>query len=273
MDETFALLLPQSDLLGRLVIDRNSIEAIGRVEQLWVDLKLRQVVALACRTGTLGRRRILGWSQIERVGADAILVKALEQLEIEPPAGCSNLLHHEVWTDVGAKVGVLKDYRLNTKTGEIYDYWLIARGGQGIAEGTYRLSANHVLSLGNQRLIIREAALDQLEQQPGWEQKLTQVKATLQQDYSRVQKNLTAALQDSEAIATHLQEKTQARLSTVSEQVQQTAAQVKQQATETISTVTNQLQEKAQPLKEQLQEHLTGIQGRWQKLKQRHRRP
>lgn len=273
LDESFALLLPQSDLLGRLVIDRDSTEAIGRVEHLWVNLKSRQVVALTCKTGgVVGRRYRLEWTQIERIGADAILVQSLAQPAEASnggkPEGCSNLADHEVWTDAGTKVGRLKNYRLNTATGKIDDYWLASRGGQGIAEGTYRVPANQVLSLGSQRLMIRETALEQLEQLPGWGDKLTQVKAALQQDYGRVQKNLTAALQERETIAAHLQETTQSKLSSVSEQVQQTAEQVKQQATEKLSSVTHHLQEQTQPLKEQLQERFTGIQGRWQKLKQ-----
>ncbi|NER32199.1 MAG: hypothetical protein F6J89_32510, partial [Symploca sp. SIO1C4] len=57
--------LKQSELLNRLVLDRQTAEEIGRVAQLLLDPQAHRVVGLTCKSGFLGsKKKSFTWAKV-----------------------------------------------------------------------------------------------------------------------------------------------------------------------------------------------------------------
>ncbi len=178
-----------SDLLNRLIFDYITIEALGRVKQLWLDVKAHQVVSLTCQSGRLGRiQRSFTWSQIDTIGTYIILVKAQESADLEAPESLKSVVGHEVWTDAGNKAGRLADYCIDPQTGAVIDYLFVSKGRCGVADGIYRLSPSAIISVDRQRLIATDAMVQNAEQYTeGLSQKIQNAAEFLKEDCTQTQ--------------------------------------------------------------------------------------
>lgn len=209
----------QSDLLGRLVLDRNAAEELGRVEQLWIHLPTHQVLGLTCKSGLLsGQRQTLTWHQISAIGADSILVDLhAGGPDYLLPEEQDRGLGREIWTDTGNRVGKLIDYVFNGETGKVIGYIFIASAWVGLLDGTYLFAPEAMASVGSKRLIAVDSLLRESQRyHEGIYQKVTQAGEFLQKDLEDtkrhldiVQTGLQSAWGKGKAIADQLKDKAQ----------------------------------------------------------------
>jgi uncharacterized protein YrrD len=212
----------QSVLRGKLVLDRQTAETVGRVEHLWLDDTMRQVVKVTCKSGLLDKhKQTFSWSQVDSIGADSMMVTLPGEQEQALPEGTEPPVGHELWTDSGNRVGTIRDYQINLETGEIVDLLFTSGGWRGLKDGIYCLKPEAIVSFGSKRVICQEVAVETAEQMTeGMEQRMHKVQEFLQKDYKRTQNHLAAASEGSQAIASQVQDKTH----TVAEQAKEAIA-------------------------------------------------
>ena len=231
-----------SNLINLLVLDYNTTEEVGRVKQLWLDLKAHQVRGLTCTSGLLGRtKHSLTWEQIETIGIDSILVKMLEETEPEKPEGIlDSVAGLEVWTDAGNKAGQLTDYFVDIETGVVVDYLFVSNGWKQLADGMYRLPSQAVLSVGKKRIIVSDSMVQNAQSYgESLSEKIHQASEFFKEDYTRTKEDLASAMQGTQEFAGQLQEKTH---------------QVSDRAKEKLSEFTERVQEKFSAIKTELQD-------------------
>lgn len=199
--------IQHSDLLGRLVIDRNTTDDLGRVDQVWLAHKTHQIVGLSCKSGLLGRKHTeFTWGQIETIGDESVLVSYVEGTETQRPPDTELIIGHEVWTDGGNRAGTVVDYRFNAATGMVVDYLFVSNGWQGRLDGVYSLSPTAVMSVGSKRMIVNKTAVEDPKQvSDSLADRVTKVTEFLKDDLSRTKDDMKAALEGTQAIASQVQ--------------------------------------------------------------------
>lgn len=204
--------IKQSELLGKLVINRLTAEEVGRVDQIWVDCKRQQVMGMTYRPGLISLKRpLFSWTQLETVGVDSIVITLpIGAVQEKPPDGAVTLIGHELWTDDGSKAGVIGDYYLDPETGSVVDYLVIRDEWQGMTSGIYRLGPADVLTIGQHRMLASRAAIDAAEQVVG--AIAQRVSEFFKRDYQRTLQHLSAAVGETQSIAQQLQARAQGRV-------------------------------------------------------------
>ncbi len=218
----------QSALLNQLVLDFDTTEIVGRVKKLWLDVKSHQVKGLTCACGLFDReKRLFSWHKVVTVGQDSILVNAGER-EIEQPESINKVIGLKVWTDAGNQVGKVVDYCIDPKTGAVVAYLFASNGWRGIANGTYILSPEAVITVGSKRIIVAEEKIENAQQyEEGLSKKIQHAKQYIQEDITKSQSDFNVAWQNSQRAASQLQTKahhatevTREKLSDVTKQLQ-----------------------------------------------------
>ncbi len=157
----------RSQILGTQVINQASAARLGIIDQVWVDVIARQVVAL----GVLGPPRplepgamvLMDLNQARAVGPDAILVDSEEAFESYPPVeeGLVKVVGFEVVTEAGVRLGKVKDFIFEPGSGFLSDLVLSNLGIPllpGQIDSTYLLASEEILEVGPRRLIAAEGA-------------------------------------------------------------------------------------------------------------------
>ncbi|MCG8366983.1 MAG: PRC-barrel domain-containing protein [Pseudanabaenales cyanobacterium] len=249
----------QSQLLNRLVIDYDTTEEVGWVDQLLVDVKIHQVEGIVCKSGFLGRnKRAFSWVQIETIGQDSILVKLPGGPESDKLETAQVMVGHEVWTDAGDRMGHLVDYCIHPQTGAVLAYLFAAEGLRGIAEGVYRLLPSAIISAGRKRIMAEKTALETAEQfAEGFSQKAATAFEFLKSDYAKTQQDWTAAVGGAQTIA----EKLQTHRQKISSQAKDKFADVANQFQKKTRHVGNQVQDKLFDLKTQFKQQQSSKSG------------
>ncbi|MDB9446375.1 PRC-barrel domain-containing protein [Anabaena sp. CS-542/02] len=162
-------IIRRSDILNTQVITRDNGKRLGIVNQLWVDIDQREVVALGLRDSLIsisGLPRYMYLNTINQIG-DVILVDnedAIEDIEIE---SLSNLINWEVITETGEVLGRVRGFKFNGETGRILSIVIASLGVPQIPDqflSTYELSMDEVVSTGPSRLIVFEGAEERVNQ-------------------------------------------------------------------------------------------------------------
>ena len=139
----------QSILLNQLVLDRASLDELGRVELLWMYPTQHRVLGFICRSGLLSAKKLaFNLPQIKTLGDNGILVQSNPvETDAEKVKQLESLLNCEVWADDGHKVGKIVDYFFNLKTGAITAYLLLINGITGVTpfpdRKSTRLNSSH----------------------------------------------------------------------------------------------------------------------------------
>ncbi|MEL7037950.1 MAG: photosystem reaction center subunit H [Cyanobacteria bacterium J06592_8] len=187
-------MIKRSELINRLILERNTTVDEGRVEQIWINPQSHQVVALTCKSGLIrGQKKFFSWDDITQIGEDAVLVNRLsaESEETRLPEQAIHISGHEVWTDAGKKIGTIVDYIFEIKTGFINTYLYTAQGLRGMLDGVYILAATAISSVGNKRLIVLEAAIKNPQQySEGLGDRIGQAAEFLQDDFEKTKEHL-----------------------------------------------------------------------------------
>lgn len=232
----------QSELLNRLVIDRNTAEEVGRVEQLRLNSQLHQVESFICKSGLLGsKKQIFAWEQIITIGGDSIMVNnILEVAQAERPSQAISLIGHEVWTDAGNKAGKIVDYLFNSQTGAVVNYLFVSSGWRGVLEGVYLLPVEAIASVGSKRLIVADAVVQALQQYvEGLNQKVSQAAEFLKEDYKKTQEDLENIKRSAQNIAEQVKETTEAVTNIAKETISELKEHLEEtpQQAETVTTI------------------------------------
>ena len=147
----------RSDILNTQVITGDNGKRLGIVNQLWVDIDRREVVALGLRDSLISVSsipRYMYLSRIDRIG-DVILVENEDVIEDVEVDIYSNLINWEVITETGEVLGRVRGFKFNGETGQIHTIVILS---------TYELPMEEVVSVGPNRLIVFESAEERLTQ-------------------------------------------------------------------------------------------------------------
>lgn len=157
----------RSDLLGTLVVTRDTGKKLGVISQLWVDIDQQEVVALSLRPNLLyGEQQPMLLSSIRQIG-DVILVDdedVIEDLDVET---YSSLINCEVITETGELLGKVRGYKFDIDSGRITSLIIASLGVPLIPDqvvSTYELEVEEIVSSGPDRLIVFEGSEERLVQ-------------------------------------------------------------------------------------------------------------
>lgn len=157
----------RSDLLGTLVVTRDTGKKLGVVSQLWVDIDRREVVALSLRPNLLyGTPQPMLLSSIRQIG-DVILVDTEDVIEDIDVEAYNNLINCEVITETGELLGRVRGFKFDIDSGKLESITIASLGFPLIPDqvvSTYELPIEEVVSSGPDRLIVFEGAEERLSQ-------------------------------------------------------------------------------------------------------------
>ena len=157
----------RSDLLGTMVVTRDTGKKLGVISQLWVDIDQQEVVALSLRPNLLyGTPQPMMLGSIRQIG-DVILVDnedVIEDIDVET---YSSLINCEVITETGELLGKVRGYKFDVDTGRVVALIIASLGIPLIPDqvvSTYELSVDEIVSSGPDRLIVFEGAEERIMQ-------------------------------------------------------------------------------------------------------------
>jgi sporulation protein YlmC with PRC-barrel domain len=158
----------RSDLLGTMVVTRNTGKKLGVVSQLWVDIDQREVVALSLRPNLLyGTPQPMLLDSICQIG-DVILVEDEDVVEDDIDVeSYSSLINCEVITETGELLGKVRGYKFDVDSGLVTSLIIASIGVPQIPDqvvSTYELTIDEVVSSGPDRLIVFEGAEERIIQ-------------------------------------------------------------------------------------------------------------
>jgi len=157
----------RSDLLGTLVVTRDTGKKLGVISQLWVDVDQRKVVALSLRPNLLyGTPQPMLLSSIRQIG-DVILVDDEDVIEDMDPEVYNSLVNCEVVTETGELLGKVRGFKFDVDTGELTSLIIASLGLPLIPDqmvSTYELGIEEIVSSGPDRLIVFEGSEQRLMQ-------------------------------------------------------------------------------------------------------------
>jgi sporulation protein YlmC with PRC-barrel domain len=186
-----------------------------------------------------------------------------------------SLINCEVWSDAGNKIGKITDYLFNFKTGAITEYLFVSNEWGAFAGGVYLLTPSKILSFGNKRVLVSEAAAQNLVvYREGIKQKLNKAGNFFQEDYIQatqevrsrsirsarsLAKQAQAATEQAKERAQALAEQAKDRVQTLNEQLKEGTQALAQQAKEKGQILVEQVKEETQTLTEQVKEKLDPV--------------
>jgi sporulation protein YlmC with PRC-barrel domain len=157
----------RSDLIGTQVITRNTGKKLGVVNQVWVDIDQREVVAFGLRSTLItGEQRYIDLRSVRQIG-DVILVDDEDALDEVNTYDFSTLINHEVVTESGELLGKVRGFKFDTVSGKVTALVIASLGIPLIPTqviSTYELPIEEIVSTGTERIIVFEGAEGRLVQ-------------------------------------------------------------------------------------------------------------
>jgi uncharacterized protein YrrD len=250
---TQAEVVRQSELLHQLVINRDSMEELGRVEVVWMYAPSHRVLGFVCKSGLLNsKKKAFKLSQVTTLGTNGVLTHSQpEETDANKVSKLETVINSEVWSDSGKKVGKITDYIFNLKTGEISKYLLVSSGLGGVTGEIYELFPSQILSIGRRRVLVPEYALTSLSiYRTGIKQKLTKAGEFLKEEKEQVTQELRTLTQRAQETT----QQTKGRLWNLTEQLKERAQSLSHEAQEKIHALSDQLKEESYTLVDQARE-------------------
>jgi uncharacterized protein YrrD len=154
-----------SQLIDQLVLNRNTLDELGKVEVLWEYPQAHRVLGFICKSGRFDQRKTaFNLDQLETIGSSGALVTSDPvETDVDRVKQIQSLVNSEVWTDTGNRVGKIIDHVFHLKTGSIRQYLITAGGLAGLAGKTYALYPSQILSWGSRRVLVSAAIVEGLE--------------------------------------------------------------------------------------------------------------
>ena len=125
-------MIRQGELVGRGLMAYETTEEVGAVTCVLVDLQRQRVVGLVCKgPGLMGRKQMVAWEQVVKIGGDRIVVHTAPLAETENQlAAGQEITDLEVWTDGGDHIGRIVDVRFDQATGAVEQYLFALHGSE-----------------------------------------------------------------------------------------------------------------------------------------------
>jgi uncharacterized protein YrrD len=225
------------------------MEEMGRVEVLWMYPQAHRVLGFIGKSGFLGTKKLaFKLIQIDALGSNGIMTHSPpEATDAERVGLLESLLHHEVWSDQGNRIGKITDYLFNLRTGSITHYLLVSSGWAGITGEIYQLAPEQILSFGKKRVLVNEAIVPNLAlYREGLRQKLTEVSEFFKEEATQEWRSISRQ-------AEIVTEETKERLQDLTDQTRERAQRLSQTAREQAKMLNEQLQEDSQSWAKRLQ--------------------
>ncbi len=157
----------RSDLIGTQVITRSSGKKLGVVNQMWVDVDQREVVALGVRSTLItGEQKYMLLNRVSQIG-DVVLVEDEAAIEPVDTYGCSTIINSEVVTETGELLGKIRGFKFDPNTGDLTALVIASLGLPLIPAqiiSTYELPIDEIVSSGPDRIIVFEGAEERVNQ-------------------------------------------------------------------------------------------------------------
>jgi uncharacterized protein YrrD len=245
--------IKHSELLNQVVLNRATMEELGRVEILWMYPPAHRVLGFICKSGFLGNQKTaFKLSQIEAIGGNGILTHSQpDATDAERVRQLESLIHSEVWSNAGERLGKIIDCVFNARSGSISDYLIVGDRLSELTGTIYRLPSSRIASLGRKRVLVSDRTLQAFPlYREGIQQKISKATSTVKQDY-------TQATQEVKSIAKRAQEttlQTTSQLKNLAEQAKDRAQLLAEQAQAKAQELNDQIREGAETLVERIQE-------------------
>ena len=157
----------RSDLLGTMVVTRNTGKKLGVISQLWVDIDQQKVLALSLRPNLLyGTPQPMLLSSIRQIG-DVILVDDEDVIEDIDTESYNSLINCEVITETGELLGKVRGFKFDVDDGGVVSLIIASVGLPLIPDqvvSTYELPIDEIVSSGPDRLIVFEGSEERMVQ-------------------------------------------------------------------------------------------------------------
>jgi sporulation protein YlmC with PRC-barrel domain/ElaB/YqjD/DUF883 family membrane-anchored ribosome-binding protein len=234
------------------------MEELGRIEVLWMYPPAHRVLGFVSKSGFLGRQKLaFKLSQVEAIGENGILTHSQpDPTDADRVRQLESLIHCELWSETGHKLGRITDCEFNLQTGLITAYLVAIDRLSEVIGSIYRLPPSQITSFGSTRVLVAATSLKDFEPyREGLQEKITKATSSIKEEY-------TQATQELRSLAQRAQDTTQQtaeQLKTLAEQAKERAQLLAEQAREKAQEFSEQLREGAETLVEQTRE--TG--GTW----------
>lgn len=249
-------LIKQSDLLGKLVLDRQTMEEVGKVERLWLNPYTHKIVGFTAKSGLLGLKKVsFAWQQIYSLGTNILVNNIAERDEWKKPDTSEQILGWELLTEDGNEAGKIEDYLIEPITGEVISYLFLASDRGNILTRRFLLSPEGITNIGNKRVLVRTVAVETSEPYTeGLNRLLVQAKDFIIEDRENTLQHLEAVKSRFTSLVEQFKTEAPPKIEQVRGQVSEKVQELKEQATEKAQGLREQATEKAQELKVQAQE-------------------
>ncbi|BAZ05967.1 PRC-barrel domain-containing protein [Calothrix sp. NIES-3974] len=159
----------RSDILNTQVVTSDNGKRLGIVNQIWVDVEQREVVALGLKDSLIAVSSIPRYMYLDRISkiGDVILVEnedVIEDIDVEL---LSNLINWEVITETEEVLGRVRGFTFHRENGKLLSIIIASLGLPQIPDrliSTYEISIDEVVSTGPNRLIVFEGAEERVNQ-------------------------------------------------------------------------------------------------------------
>lgn len=184
------VIVRRSELLNLMVMDRGTMQEVGRVEQLWMYPQAHRVLGVICKGGGLISKKRWAYKlpQIESLTQGNIWIEGPgNETSPEQIRQLQTLIDHELWVDGGDRLGVIVDCLFNRKTGQITQYLFVNNRLRQLIDASNPLRPEEILSFGNQRALISPKAVARLRRErPNLRQTFSQMKDQAKTEYEQV---------------------------------------------------------------------------------------
>ncbi len=233
--------LKRSELIHKLVIDNNTKEEIGYVDDIWLDTTTHKIVGFTCKASLLSwKKHTFTWEQIKSIGDDSMMVNFNPDVQADKPNQLIALIGREVHTDSGNQAGKITDYVIDNKTGEIINYLYISKGWRGVIDSIYQFAPTFIIKITNKRVFVADNILENPQiYAEGLQEKLHQAAEIIREDYAKNKIDLEGLRRGAKGIA---------------EQVKDKAKEVAEKAKEGAHNITEQVRDKAKEAVEKAKE-------------------
>lgn len=248
----------QSELLNQLVLNHRTMEELGRIEVLWMYPPAHRVLGFVSKSGFLGKQKLaFKLSQVEAIGENGVLTHSQpDPTDAERVRQLESLIHCELWSDAGHKLGRVTDCEFNLRTGLITAYLVVGDRLSELTGSVYRLPPSQITSFGSRRVLAAATSLkDFAPYREGIQEKLFKATSTIKEEYNQATQELRSLAQRAQDSTQHTTE----QLKTLAEQAKERAQLLADQAREKAQELSEQLREEAETLLEKTRE--TG--GTW----------
>jgi uncharacterized protein YrrD len=213
-----------SDFINQLVLDRGTMDELGRVEVLWEYPQVHRVLGFICKSGPFDRvKTAFNLDQLDTIGENGIFVNSAPvETDAERVQQIESLIGSEVWTDMGNRLGRINDHVFDLKTGAV-KYYLFGPGGlKRLAGPVYALYPTQVLGWGKRRVVVSAGIADQLEvYEPGVQDKINRFAESFSEETAHASEGLQSVVERAKNQAKRARSKAQILAEQVRERAQE----------------------------------------------------